>query len=242
MAAAVVRLMTNVSADPPPAVAAAHDGLAERLNLAGVPPVWIQPLRSGIVGLCPWDGHGQEGEIVLSPVAAGLEQPDADALARGARVVIIHELSHRLLIRAARQAGQGLEHDHDAAFFAVQLLLLFRSGDTTGRDSPAWWHTDLYDMHEHADDSLIGLGQALGWAWRVAHELARTKKSAEDCALEVLQKYLQWRAWLEDAPARARKQELAQARARADAQAIKRRLMVAAASGWLLAGVLLWAH
>ena len=244
----VVRLMTDVSSAPPPVVAAALDGLAERLRLAGgVPPVWVQPMPKGLNGQCPWDDH-TEGEIFLSPRVAGLEQPDSAALARSAQEIVIHEISHRLLYQAARQmpdadnsAADDHAQGHNAAFVAVRLLLLLRAGDGAAGD-PAWWAADLYDLHDHANDDLIGPGQALGWAWKLAHELAPTDWAAEACAQEILQKYIHWRGRLEGASARARKQRLAQARAQEAARALKRRLVIAAASGWVLAGVLLWAR
>lgn len=242
----VVRLMTDVSTDPPPAVARALDGLAERLRLAGgMPPVWIQPLPQGLSGRCFWDAHAEQ-EILLSPQSAGLEEPGADDLSRRAQAVVIHELAHRLLYAAAQpdtngQAEHAVQHNqHNAAFFAVELLLFLRVGQQIGSDSPGWWAADLYDLHDHASDDLITPGQALGWAWKMAHELAPTDAPAEDCAQEILKKYMQWRAWLEDAPARARKQRLAQARAHAAARAIKQRLMIAAASGWALVALLFW--
>ena len=239
----VVRLMQDVSSDPPPAVARALDGLAARLRLAGgMPPVWIQPLPQGIGGQC-WD-VATEQEILLSPFSAGLEDPSHDDLAQRARGMLLHELSHRLL-QQAEQAAQQMDvadhaHGHNAAFLAVELLLFLRAGQQLGRDSPAWWDADLYDLHDHISDDLIGPGQALGWAWKMAHELAPTDAPAEACAQEILKKYVKWRAWLEDTPARARKQSLAQARADAAARAIKQRLMIVAASGWALAALLLW--
>ena len=225
-----------------PAVARALDGLAARLRLAGgMPPVWIQPLPQGLSGLCFWDAHAEQ-EILLSPQPAGLEEPGADDLSRRARGMVLHELSHRLLQQAAQHMAVAADHahGHNAAFLAVELLLFLRVGQQIGSDSPGGWVADLYDLHDHASDDLITPGQALGWAWKMAHEMAPTDAPAESCAQEILKKYMQWRAWLEDAPARARRQRLAQARADAAARAIKQRLMIAAASGWALAALLFW--
>lgn len=167
----IVRQMIQQDS-PPPAVATALEGLDEAIR-GQVPPVWIEPMNDWS-GFCAWDG-GVEGEIHVSDTVVGARlQPDSPVIARRTRDLILHEFAHRLL-------GRG--YSHEGAFAAMRLMLALRATNFPDHDEhPDWWNVKLYDVHDHHDDPLITMPQALAWAWSVAQELAPTSQTTEQCA------------------------------------------------------------
>lgn len=130
--------------------------------------------------------------------------------------IYLHEVAHQLI---------GADHDHDAAFFATNLLLLLRvsaASDADFEGGGALANTmSLYDLQQapaalqHEPDA--GVGQAMTWAIAVAHEMAPTQLTAEDATAAICARYVAFVAELEAAP--AKREAAASARARAAAEA-----------------------
>ena len=127
--------------------------------------------------------------------------------------VYIHEIIHALLARESLNEKDeecpGL-HEHDAAFFALNLLLLMRldaakyvAGDTVSdwancvgfydlQDPPSCW----VDAPQH-----IWKPRAIAWSMGQAHELFSTDLSAEKCAKLIGKRYFQWADLMQAEPA-----------------------------------------
>lgn len=138
--------------------------------------------------------------------------------------IYLHEVAHQLI---------GADHDHDAAFFATNLLLLLRvsaasDADFEGGGAPANTMS-LYDLQQapaalqHEPDA--GVGQAMTWAIGVAHEMAPTQLTAEDAAAAICARYVAFVAELEAAPAKREAAAVARARAAAAAAGIHDQLV-----------------
>ena len=204
----IVRQMIE-QRDPPPAVAKAMAGLDEAIR-GTVPPIWIEPMKHG--GFCEWDG-GAEGEIRISDTLCGLRfNPDSPGRPHSVRNTILHEYSHRLI-------GKSGDTGHTGAFLAMHLVLSFRATNLEGdADWPDWHSVGLYDFHDHVDDPLIGMPQALAWAWATAQELSKTSASAAECAAIIKER---WASYLDAQEQRAERREQRKAqqiRASADAE------------------------
>ena len=184
-----------VESEPHPLVAQALNAdLWTRCRIENPVPVHFIPLpRWG--GTCPDIEDTKEGEIQLADSLLSNSKKE-DWMANSLMLVYLHELSHRLT------PG----HDHDAAFFAVNTLLLLRAGcNNYGR--PLLHGMDLYDLHEWEDTPNCRVGEALDWALTVAGELMDADMSAEAAATEILVRYEKWKAWKTAEPERAAKTE-----------------------------------
>ena len=118
--------------------------------------------------------------------------------------VYIHELSHCLLAESnPPEVGKPLLnlHDHDAAFFALNLALLMRLDaiDYIASDRASTWVTrmNLYGlqdppMHLKDEPPHVWQPQALAWSMRVAAELAPSELTAEELSKTVAEKYWAW--------------------------------------------------
>ncbi|OZA27777.1 MAG: hypothetical protein B7X93_08470 [Hydrogenophilales bacterium 17-61-9] len=211
---------------PHPLVAAALDqALFERCGIERPVPIHFLP-KPRWSGCCAALEDTREGELELGDhfLNPGLDENERlDRLT----LVYLHEFAHRLT------PG----HWHTAAFFAVNALLLVRTGDEHRRPGHGYLlRLDLYDLGEWDDVSHCTRGEALDWALKHAQELAETKMSAEGAAVEILTRYEKWKAWKAAEPARVAK---ARAKREADAQLIGELRSARwrwAAVGWL-AGV-----
>ncbi|BEP54800.1 hypothetical protein GmRootV118_20440 [Variovorax sp. V118] len=142
---------------------------------------------------------------------------------RGLVTTFLHEVAHHLT---------GIEHGHDAYFFAVNLMLLLRVSAASGaapQSIGALADTmQLYDLAEppaalqHEPDA--GVGRAMAWAIAVAHEMAPTHLTAEDAAAAICDRYATFVAELEAAPAKREAAASARARAAAEAEGTRREL------------------
>jgi hypothetical protein len=179
----IVRQMIQQDS-PPPAVAAALDGLDEAIR-GSIPPIWIEPMKSG--GYCEWDG-GTEGEIKLSDTLCGLRfNPDSASRPHNIRNTILHEFAHRLVGPCGTSTG------HNGAFLAMHLTLSFRANNLDRDDDwPDWHSITLYDTHDHFDDPHITMPQALSWAWSTAQELSKTSSTAEECATLIKERWAKY--------------------------------------------------
>ncbi|OCB03403.1 hypothetical protein BBC27_08020 [Acidithiobacillus ferrivorans] len=193
---------------PPPAVEKALAGLDEAI-LGQIPPVWIEPMANWS-GYCAYE-FVAEGEIRISDVACGVRlDTDSPALARVTRDIILHEYAHRLL-------GPG--YGHNGAFAAMRLTLSFRATNLPDQDEhPDWRRVKLYDIHDHHQDSLITMPQALAWAWSTAQELSKTASTAEQCAATIKARWTKFTDAQEHRAERLERQKAQQKRAAIDAE------------------------
>lgn len=193
---------------PPPAVEKALAGLDEAIR-GTVPPIWIEPMADW-AGYCAYH-LVTEGEIHVSDTAVGARfDPDRPGLARKTRDLILHEYSHRLI---------GVGHGHDGAFAAMRLTLAFRANNMPDADEhPDWWHVNLYDFHDHHDDPLISMPQALAWAWAIAQELSKTGASAAECAAQIKTRWASYLNAQEHRAERVEQRKAQQKQAIADAK------------------------
>ncbi len=137
--------------------------------------------------------------------------------------IYLHEVAHQLI---------GADHDHDAAFFATNLLLLLRVSAASDADFEGGGGLantmSLYGLQQapaalqHEPDA--GVGQAMTWAIAVAHEMAPTQLTAEDAAAAICDRYATFVAELEAAPAKREAAVVARARAAAEAEGTRREL------------------
>lgn len=182
-----------VESEPHPLVARALNAdLWTRCRIENPVPIHFIPMpRWG--GLCPDVRDTKEGEIkIADDLLSNLK--DEGLMANRLMLTYLHELSHRLT------PG----HDHDAAFFAVNTLLLLRAGsDNHGR--PLLHEMSLYDLHEWEDTPHSQLGEALDWALAVAGELVDTDMSAGAAATQIIARYEKWKAWKRGKPEREAK-------------------------------------
>jgi hypothetical protein len=176
---------------------------------------WVTRLLAPVVGACRfrytypielrptgcWDGWA------LAPEYAPDRRVSVSnrMLYRSPRALVtifLHEVAHQLV---------GADHDHDAAFFATNLMLLLRVSESVDADvlpaGGALAEMGLYDIQappvELQREPDAGVGRAVSWAIRVAHELAPTPMTAEDAATEIRARYAVWILELEAAPAAA---------------------------------------
>jgi len=136
--------------------------------------------------------------------------------------LFLHEVAHQLVV----------DHDHDAPFFAVNLLLLLRTSTASEADSEGGGvladTMSLYDLQQppaalqHEPDA--GVGRAMAWAIAVAHEMAPTQLTAEDAAAAIRDRYATFVAELEAAPAKREAAASARARAAAEAEGTRKEL------------------
>jgi len=210
----IVRQMVEQK-DPPPAVKAALEGLDEAINGA-VPPVWIEPMTNR-GGYCAWDG-GAEGEIRIADTLAGTRfDPDSASRPHHIRGTIIHEYAHRLVGPCDTSTG------HNGAFLAMHLTLSFRANNLDRDDEwPDWQSVSLYDMHDHRDDPLVSMPQALAWAWSIAQELAPTASTAEACAAIIKTRWTKYVDAQERRVERIEQQKVQQKQASVDSEDEKR--------------------
>lgn len=187
-----VKTFHLVETEPHPLVARAlNRDLWERCRIENPVPVHFVPMpRWG--GMCADVRDTKEGEIQLADHLLSSSKKE-DWMASSIMLVYLHELSHRL-------TGRG----HDAAFFAVNTLLLLRAG-SNNHGRPLLHSMDLYDLHEWQDTPHCQIGEALDWALTVAGELADTDLSAEAAATKILARYEKWKAWKTGRPEREAK-------------------------------------
>lgn len=230
---------------PPAAVAKALAGLDEAIN-GQVPPVWIEPMEHR-GGYCEWNG-GAEGEIRISDTLAGVRfDPDSTSRPHHIRNTVIHECAHRLV-------GPCGSTGHNGAFLAMHLTLSFRANNLErDTDWPDWHSVCLYDVHDHHQDSLITMTQALAWAWAIAQELAPTASTTEECAAIIKSRWKKFtdaqehRAERIEAKKAQQKQAFSDAEAEADRVANTHRndklfLSFIALIGWSVAIIVVMTH
>ena len=124
-----------------------------------------------------------------------------------------HELTHALLARQSLNEKDeecpGL-HEHDAAFFALNLLLLMRldAANYVAGDTATDWANcmGLYDLQDPpscwADaPQHTWKPRAIAWAMAQAHELSSTDLSAEKSAKLIGKRYFQWADLMQAEPA-----------------------------------------
>ncbi|MGO4605851.1 hypothetical protein AB4142_05895 [Variovorax sp. 2RAF20] len=192
---------------------------------------WVTRLLAPVVAACRFRGTfpvelrptGCWGGWALPPEYAPDKRVSISnrMLHRSPRALVaifLHEVTHQLV---------GADHDHNAAFFATNLMLLLRVSESVDADvvpaGGALAEMGLYDLQappvELQREPDAGVGRAVSWAIRVAHELAPTPMAAEDAAVEIRARYTAWIAQLEAAPAAAaaRAQTVADAAASAKA-------------------------
>lgn len=188
--------------EPHPLVARALNAdLWTRCRIENPVPVHFVPMpRWG--GVCPDVRDTLEGEIRIADdlLVDNPSSKDVDKLVH----VYLHEFSHRLA------PGQ----NHNAAFFAVNALLLIRSGsDRCSRSRLE--DMDLYDLQDWEDIPNCQIGEALDWALALARELADKDISAEVAAREIVARHEKWKAWKAGRPEREAKAKAARAAERA---------------------------
>lgn len=194
-----------VESEPHPLVTQALNAdLWTRCRIEHPVPVHFVPLpRWG--GTCLDIEDTKEGEIQIADDLLSISKNEG-GMANRLMLVYLHEFSHRL--------SPG--HSHDAAFFAVNTLLLLRAGcNNYGR--PLIHTMDLYDLHEWEDTPNCQIGEALDWALTIASELVDEDISAEAAATKILVRYEKWKAWKTAEPERTAK---AEAKASASKQAM----------------------
>lgn len=215
-----VKTYRLVESEPHPLVSQTLNAdLWERCRIENPVPVHFVPLpRWG--GMCLDIKDTREGEIqIADDLLSNLKREDGRA--NSLMLVYLHELSHRLT------PG----HDHDAAFFAVNTLLLLRAGcNNYGR--PLIHTMDLYDLHEWEDTPNCQIGEALDWALTIAAELADTELSAEAAAREVLERYTKWKGWKTRKPEREAKAKSVMEAERAAREADKSLIRELRADRW----------
>lgn len=198
-----------VESEPHPLVAhALNADLWKRCRIENPVPVHFVPMnRWG--GLCHDIQYTKEGEIHIADDLLSSSKSEG-GMAKRLMLTYLHEFSHRLT------PG----HGHDAAFFAVNTLLLLRAGsDHYGR--PLLHSMDLYDLHGWDDTPNCQIGEVLDWALTVAGELADEDIPAETAATEIIARYEKWKAWKTAEPERAAK---AEAKARASKRVTHERI------------------
>lgn len=198
-----------VESEPHPLVAQALNAdLWTRCRIEHPVPVHFVPLpRWG--GTCPDVLDTKEGEIQIADDLLSNSKREG-GMGNNLMLTYLHELSHRLT------PG----HGHDAAFFAVNTLLLLRAGsDHHGR--PLLHDMGLYDLHEWDDTPNCQIGVALDWALTIAGELKDEDISAETAATTILARYEKWKAWKTGRPEREAK---AEAKASASKRAMHERI------------------
>lgn len=182
-----------VELEPHPLVALAlNTDLWTRCRIENPVPVHFVPLpRWG--GTCLAIEDTREGEIQIADDLLSNSKREG-GMANSLMLVYLHELSHRLT------PG----HSHDAAFFAVNTLLLLRAGcNNHGR--PLIHSMDLYDLQDWEDTPNCQIGEALDWALTIAGELADEDISAEAVATKIIARYEKWKAWKTAKPEREAK-------------------------------------
>lgn len=131
---------------------------------------------------------------------------------KGVLTTYLHEVAHQLV---------GNEHEaHGAVFFATNYLLLLRAEGCAGDDPTSARGLvetmSLYDLSEPPPalqrEADGGIGAAMGWAIKVARELAPSQLKAEDAGRAIGDRY---QAWVKDLEASPAKRDAAAARARA---------------------------
>jgi hypothetical protein len=199
-----VRVLRQVEISAPQAFAeAVTPALFTRLRLTAIPALFIRPQQDNRsfrwMGFCASEEFTESGEITLDArcVETAEWEPRADLI----QGLYLHEAAHRLM------PG----HRHNAAFGALVLLLYLRTGVTNHIEM--WQRSTLYDFRDEAEN----LPRAFAWAWRMAHELAATGETAEQCAKVISEQYATWRVRLAD--------ELAQRQVKRDAEIVERKAL-----------------
>ncbi len=144
--------------------------------------------------MCPDMQDTKEGEIQIADDLLSASKNEG-GMADRLMLVYLHELSHRLT------SGH-----HNAAFFAVNTLLLLRAGSDR-HDRPLLHDMELYDLQDWQDTPNCQIGEALDWALTTAGELANEDLSAEAAATKIIARYKKWKAWKTAEPERTAKAE-----------------------------------
>jgi hypothetical protein len=173
---------------PPPALAEAISSeLFERVKMREIPVLLMrqQATDAPWAGFCSPSRYTESDEIVIDSrwVERGTFDPYPDLI----KVIYLHEAAHRLLPHMS----------HNGAFIAMVLVLFLRAG--TDRNGPLWHRSKLYDIQDEGANAPL----AFSWAWKIAHELAVSDLSAEQCAEVIEKRYRGWRTWLAGADDRA---------------------------------------
>jgi hypothetical protein len=193
---AAVRVLRQVEVDQPAAFADAMPAeLFERLRLTPVPVLFMRkqpspPGRFRWTGFCHGIDYTEAGEVVLDARLA--ETATWEPSSRSIQSIYLHEVAHRLTP----------DHGHDAAFAAMVLVLYLRADTAGGLPDGLWQRSNLYDIRDEVLGDAKRLPRAFSWAWHTALELADTDQTAERCAEIIMQRYVEWRQWLDAEPAR----------------------------------------
>ncbi|NUA26310.1 hypothetical protein [Cupriavidus basilensis] len=191
---------------PPEAFSKAIGGeFLARIKLTGIPVIFLSPgSNEGGTwgGFCSESKYTERGEIAIhrALVEPTMCLPQPPIIRR----VYLHEASHRLM--------EG--HAHNAAFFAMNLVFLLRSGN--GDEDPDWHYSSLYDLQDEAGR----MPEAFAWGWKIALELASSELSADECARSIESAYCAW----EEEQAR-REERIAEARERRAMESAKFRAL-----------------
>jgi len=163
---------------PPEAFSKAIGGeFLARIKLTGIPVIFLSPgSNEGGTwgGFCSESKYTERGEIAIhrALVEPTMCLPQSPIIRR----VYLHEASHRLM--------EG--HAHNAAFFAMNLVLLLRSGD--GNEDPDWHYSSLYDLQDETER----MSEAFAWGWKIALELASSELTADECAKYIESAFDAW--------------------------------------------------
>lgn len=195
-----------VESEPHPLVARALNAdLWARCRIENPVPVhFVTMPRWG--GSCPDIQDTKEGEIQIADHLLS-NSKNEDWMANSLTLTYLHELSHRLT------PG----HDHDAAFFAVNTLLLLRAG-SNNHGRPLLNEMGLYDLQDWEDTPNCQIGEALDWGLKIASALMDEDISAEAASTQIIAHYEKWKAWKESEPERIAR---AEAKALASKQATR---------------------
>ena len=126
-------------------------------------------------GFCRDERYSKNGEIVMNEYL--VEERIKKPLPRHILLVYLHEAAHRLCP----------DLQHNAVFFAVNLLLFLRA---EAHLEDLWQGMSLYDLQDETD-----LPGSFKFAFELAQEYVDSTLSAEDCVPIFLEKYKAWIDW-----------------------------------------------
>lgn len=149
---------------PPEILHALGDDFFSKINVANPPPILLQELKSGALGICTIDeGQTTFGEISIDPVL--LQLPNHF------KSTYIHEMSHRVLSKI------GTDFGHGGAFFCLNYCLHLRAGIVH--------FVSLYDIKDVPNNLLPS---TLSFVLPLAEQLSNSKNTAEQCAKIIIEK------------------------------------------------------
>lgn len=149
---------------PPEILHALGDDFFAKINVVNPPPILLQELKNGALGICTMDeGQTSFGEISIDPVL--LQLPNQF------KSTYIHEMSHRVLSKI------GTDFGHGGAFFCLNYCLHLRAG--------IGHFVALYDIKDVPNNLLPA---TLSFVLPLAKQLSESKNTAENCAKIIVEK------------------------------------------------------